>query len=42
MIKVLVESLEGVYYRKKELLYILIASLILVAPFIYSKTLIFS
>ena len=29
MIKVRVASLEGVYYRKKELLYILIASIIL-------------
>lgn len=42
MIKVLVESLESVYNRKKELLYILIASLILVASLIYSKALIFS
>lgn len=36
MIKVRVASLEGVYYRKKELLYIFIASVI------YSKALIFS
>lgn len=37
MIKVRVESLEGVYYRKKELLYILIASLNFIASLIYSK-----
>lgn len=36
MIKVRVAGLEGVYYRKKELLYIFIASVI------YSKALIFS
>ena len=36
VIKVRVASLEGVYYRKKELLYILITSVI------YSKALIFS
>ena len=41
IVQVRVESLECVYYRKKELLYILIASPILLASLIYSKALIF-